>query len=297
MNGANNLHQIKIEDIAMKLLIQTVLIATLGVSAFNANAAHVLIVLSDENHLDLKDGKEYKTGFFLNELMQPTKMLIDAGHTITFATPEGKVPALDVNSNNAMYFNNDTKSLAESQQLLDKLKITSPSGSPFISLAKVKQMGYDKFDAVYIPGGHAPMQDLLKNKKLGQLLTAFHQAAKPTALVCHGPIALLSTLSNAPAVVQKLEQGKAIKADPKWIYNGYKMTVFSNQEEAQATKMLFKDSEMKLFPQVALQAAGGSYSSNTAPWNPHVVTDRELITGQNPASAMQVGKVLLDKLQ
>lgn len=43
--------------------------------------------------------------------MQPTKMLLDAGHTVTFATPKGKAPTLDESSNNAMYFNQDEKSI------------------------------------------------------------------------------------------------------------------------------------------------------------------------------------------
>jgi putative intracellular protease/amidase len=77
--------------------------------------------------------------------------------------------------------------------LLDKLQITSVSNSPVISLARVEQGGYDRYDAVYIPGGHAPMQDLLYSAPLGRLLANFHQQGKPTALVCHGPIALLST--------------------------------------------------------------------------------------------------------
>lgn len=29
------------------------------------------------------------TGFYLNELMQPVKLLLDAGHEVTFATPQG----------------------------------------------------------------------------------------------------------------------------------------------------------------------------------------------------------------
>jgi putative intracellular protease/amidase len=46
----------------------------------------------------------------------------------------------------------------------------------------------------------------------------------------------------------------------------------------------------------ALQAAGADYRSNTQPWTSHVVQDRELITGQNPASAADVGKLLLTRL-
>lgn len=36
-------------------------------------------------------------------------MLLDAGHTVTFANSKGKAPTLDESSNNAMYFNQDEK--------------------------------------------------------------------------------------------------------------------------------------------------------------------------------------------
>ena len=142
---------------------------------------------------------------------------------------------------------------------------------------------------------HAPMQDLLKSPALGRLLADFHQRSKTTALVCHGPIALLSTLPDAAGFVAKLEAG-AMPAMPKWIYSGYQMTVISNQEEAQA-KPLLGGGEMKFYPQTALQRAGARFSSNTTPWTGHVVVDRELITGQNPASALEVGQRLVERLR
>ncbi len=163
------------------------LAAALGLSALSAQAASVLVVLSDSDHLDLKDGKVFQTGFYLNELMQPVKRLLDAGHQVTFATPNGQAPTLDKSSDDKMYFNNDVNAWRTHRALLDKLKLTSPSSSPVISLARAAQRGYGEFDAIYIPGGHAPMQDLLTSPALGKALAAFHAAGKPTALVCHGP--------------------------------------------------------------------------------------------------------------
>ncbi len=257
-------------------------------------AANVLVVLSDADHLDLKDGKAYPTGFYLNELAQPVKLLLDAGHDITFATPKGQVPVIDKNSLDPMYFGGDA-AMKESLALVEKLGVTSRERSPVISLARVEQAGYARYDAVFVPGGHAPMQDLIRSPELGRLLTSFHERGKPTALVCHGPAALLSALKNPQAVVGRMEAGKQ-PGHAGWIYAGYRMTVISNQEEAQAGSAL-NGGVMKLLPQTALQLAGANYSSNNAPWAAHVVTDRELITGQNPASAMQVGQELVARLK
>jgi putative intracellular protease/amidase len=279
----------------MHIINRLALSMTFCAVAFNAQASNVLIVLSDSDHLDLKDNKVFATGFYLNELMQPVKLLLDAGHSVTFATPTGKAPTLDASSNDKMYFNNDQTALQAHKALLDQLKLTSPGESPVISLSRVEQIGYDHFDAVYVPGGHAPMQDLLHSASLGKLLSNFHANNKTTALVCHGPIALLSTLADPAAFTGKLEAGSKAEASG-WIYAGYRFTVISNQEEEQA-KGLLKGGSMKFYPQTALEQAGGRYSSNTSPWTAHVVIDRELVTGQNPASALDVGKALLERLK
>ncbi|EOV8958514.1 type 1 glutamine amidotransferase domain-containing protein [Cronobacter turicensis] len=280
----------------MKIVRHLALAAALGLSALNAHAASVLVVLSDADHLDLKDGKVFPTGFYLNELMQPVKRLLDAGHQVTFATPNGLAPTLDKSSDDKMYFNNDVNAWRTHRALLDKLRLTSPVSSPVISLARAAQRGYGEFDAIYIPGGHAPMQDLLTSPALGQALAAFHAAGKPTALVCHGPIALLSTLPDAPAFTRQLAETGHAAAQRDWIYAGYRMTVISNAEEEIAKGLLPKGGAMKFYPQTALEQAGGKYSSNSEPFMSHIVTDRELITGQNPASATAVAQALLERL-
>ena len=61
------------------------------------------------------------------------------------------------------------------------------------------------------------MTDLWSDKDLGRILLHFHNAQKPTASLCHGPAALLSTMV-------------ADKGSP-WAYNGYEMTCYSNTEE------------------------------------------------------------------
>jgi len=268
----------------------------LALSFGNAQAAHVLVVLSDTDRLELKDGKAFPTGFYLNELMQPVKALLDAGHEVSFATPLGRAPSLDRGSVDPMYFGGDAQALRAHQALLEKLALTAPDKSPVLSLERVAQIGYDRYDAVYVPGGHAPMQDLLASPALGRLLSDFHAKGKTTALVCHGPIALLSTLPDPAGFAAALADGRRAAAPPQWIYRGYRVTVISDREEEIAKPQL-GGGAMKFYPQAALQAAGVRYQSNAEPWAPQVVTDRELITGQNPASAPGVAAELLRRLR
>ncbi len=83
---------------------------------------------------------------------------------------------------------------------------------------------------------------------------------------------------------------------PKWIYSGYQMTVIRNQEEEQA-KSLVGGGEMKFYPQTALQRASARFRGYTTPWTAHVVVDRELITRQNPATALEVAQRLVEQLK
>ncbi|CUX70415.1 Amidotransferase (fragment) [Agrobacterium sp. NCPPB 925] len=104
-------------------------------------------------------------------------------------------PSVDVTSIGKMYFGSDEAAMKASEVQLAELQLTSSDTSPAVSLARVEQVGYDHFDAVYVPGGHAPMQDLLMSSELGKLLTDFHENGKPTALACHDrPVACSYTV-------------------------------------------------------------------------------------------------------
>jgi putative intracellular protease/amidase len=266
----------------------------LAAAASFANAGNVLVVLSDQDKLGLQQGKTMQTGFFINELMEPVQTFIAAGHTVVFATPSGKAPSADQKSDDVNFWGGNEKARQESKALLATLKLTSKRGSPAISLADVKKIGYDKFDAVFVPGGHIPMQDLLKNKELGALLANFHDNNKVTGLTCHGTIALLSAIPDASAYVGKLEAGQRPAAS-QWIYKGYKMTAFTNEEEEQA-KGFLGGGQMKLFPQDGLVAAGADFMAAKA-WSENVIEDRELISGQNPQSAKAVAVAMLKKIR
>jgi putative intracellular protease/amidase len=273
---------------------KTIIAGLLAAAANFASAGTVLVVVSDQDKLNLQDGKVMQTGFFLNELMQPVQAFIQAGHTVVFATPSGKAPSVDQKSDDVNFFGGDEKARQESRALLATLKLTSKTGSPAISLAQVKRIGYDKFDAVFVPGGHIPMQDLLKDKELGQLLTNFHDNGKITGLTCHGTIALLSVIPDAKGYVATLETGKHTAPSQNWIYKGYKMTAFTDEEEEQS-KGFLNGGHMKLFPQDGLVAAGADFVEGK-PWSENVVEDRELISGQNPQSAKAVAVAMLKKL-
>ena len=146
---------------------------------------------------------------------------------------------------------------------------------------------------MFIPGGHAPLIDLANNPQVGTILTHFNAQAKPTAAICHGPIALLSAQQNPQQFQQALAQQKTSAAS-NWIYAGYSMTIFSDAEETVFEASLNGD-KLQYYPGKAMQQAGGNMQYSTA-WTPNVVVDRELITGQNPFSDKALAAAMLEQL-
>lgn len=137
------------------------------------------------------------------------------------------------------------------------------------------------------------MIDLANNPQVGALLRHFHQAGKPTAAICHGPIALLSAQDDPVGYQASLSRGQKPTAS-NWIYQGYRMTIFADPEE-QAFESSLNGDRILFYPAQAMAGAGGDMRYAQA-WSPNVVVDRELITGQNPFSDHALVQALLHKL-
>jgi putative intracellular protease/amidase len=164
-------------------------------------------------------------------------------------------------------------------------------------ISDVIASGLDQYDAVFVPGGHGPMMDLLDDPDAGTVLRHFHTTSKPKAVLCHGGISLLAALPNSAEVVAALSAGDTAGARAKaqgWIYSGYKMTVFSTAEEQQREPLEI-GGKVLFYPDFALRTAGGDVSV-VAPWQSYVLQDREVISGQNPFSDQALLNLLLPAL-
>src|ERR1017187_5971220 len=112
----------------------------------------ILIVLT--SHSELGDtGK--KTGFWVEEFAAPYYELADAGAEITLASPKGGQPPIDPSSELAAAQTKFTQRFDKDEPLKQKLAHT-------LKLSEAKAADYD---AVFYPGGHGPLWDLVKNAK------------------------------------------------------------------------------------------------------------------------------------
>jgi putative intracellular protease/amidase len=254
----------------------------------------VLVLVSSGHGLPLKDGKVYAgAGYYLNELTVPVRALMKESYEITFANPKGNTPQMDVNSAIAQFFGGDEAKLQDYLKFRDTLTgLKNPT-----RISDVIASGLDQYDAVFVPGGHGPMMDLLDDPDAGTVLRHFHQTSKPTAVLCHGGISLLAASPNSKEVVAALAVGDTAGARAKaqgWIYSGYKMTVFSTAEEQQREPLEI-GGKVLFYPDFALRTAGADVSV-LAPWTSYVLQDREVISGQNPFSDEALLKLLLPAL-
>lgn len=273
-----------------RTLLSVAMISLFSQAAFAADSkGQILVLLSSESQMQLQDGKTLSTGYYLNEFGVPADAFIKAGYELVLATPKGNAPVVDQKSVTAQYFAGSAAEMQRIQTVIAGI----PGIDDTLSLKEVIDSGLAQYEAVFIPGGHAPLIDLANNSEVGTILTHFNAEAKPTAAICHGPIALLSAQQNPQQYQQALVQQHPVAAS-NWIYAGYKMTIFSDAEEA-----VFEDSlngdKLQYYPGKAMQQAGGAMQYSAA-WTPNVVVDRELITGQNPFSDKALAAAMLDKL-
>ena len=147
-----------------------------------------------------------------------------------------------------------------------------------VALSSLSDAQLGEFDAVFAPGGHGPMVDLADNPDVGRLLTALQARQAPIAALCHGPAILLS----APE-----------RADGLWLFDGYRMTSFTDEEEDQTEAGRLG---MEWLLDVALKNAGAVFDDGPSAWISHVVVDRNLITGQNPGSTEAAADAVIKKL-
>ncbi|WP_299652019.1 type 1 glutamine amidotransferase domain-containing protein [uncultured Tateyamaria sp.] len=221
--------------------------------------SRILIVLTSHDQLG-NTGE--KTGFWLEEFAAPYYEFRDAGADVTLASIAGGQPPIDPKSALAEWQTDDTRRFDKDTLAKDALANTTP----------IADLDAGSFDAIFFPGGHGPMWDFPDNNTLAHLIEAFDEEGKPVGAVCHGPVALMAVR----------------KADGTPLVAGKRVTAFTNGEEdavglSDVVPFLLEDRLRSL----------GAIISNDTDFTVNVVTDGNLVTGQNPQSSAEGARAIL----
>lgn len=223
------------------------------------NSLNSLIITTSNNKIP---GTSKKTGVWLDALAVPYYVLKDGGEYITIVSPQGGQIPVDPNSQFSIAVSESSTRFQQDPQAMYHLSHSLP----------FNEVDAEDFDLVFVAGGYGSMWDLVNNKELEQMLGDFIRQKKPIGLVGHGVVALVSL----------------IKDNGESLVKGRKLTSFSNSEEKSAQL----NGEPDFYLQSKLISLGALYSKGPD-FASYVVTDENIITGQNPTSSGETARQLL----
>ena len=214
----------------------------------------ILIIVSNANTIGPLNRR---TGIFLPEVAHPYAEFEKEGVEIDFASLTGDTPFLDA------------LNLADDP---DNLRFLTGKGWADMQQAKkLADVDVAAYDALFVPGGLAPMVDMPENPLLKKTIADAYERGAVVGAVCHGPVSLLNV---------KLSDGT-------YLVNGKNIASFTSEEE---NNYALADVPFDL--QTALTDQGAIFHA-AAPWTANSIADGHLVTGQNPASAKGVGEKMV----
>ncbi|HET6799645.1 MAG TPA: type 1 glutamine amidotransferase domain-containing protein [Nitrososphaeraceae archaeon] len=222
----------------------------------------VLIVLPSHDQLG---NTGQKTGFWLEEFTDPYYKFIDSGYEVTIASPRGGKPPVDPRSIQKENQSESTQRFERDKSAQTKLENT----------LVLSQVSANDYDTLFLPGGHGPMWDLSSDENMKKIVEDFYSDKKIVSAVCHGPAGLL----------------QATDRNGNSILKGKKITGFTNNEESAVglTKTVPFSLENRM------KELGGKFEKGQD-FKPFVISDGQLITGQNPKSALPAAEKVIEIL-
>lgn len=198
-----------------------------------------------------------RTGVFLPEVAHPYAEFDRAKYQVEFASLTGDAPFLD-----ALHLADDPDNLAF---------LVGAGWKGMQTARKLSDIDVSPFDAIFVPGGLAPMVDMPEHPLLKEVVKQTYERKAVVGAVCHGPVSLLNVRLS----------------DGSFLLQGKNVSSFTNDEEENYAKV---DVPFELETALARQ---GAIFHKVPPWQPFSITDGRLVTGQNPASAKGVAEKMI----
>jgi len=218
----------------------------------------ILVACTDIGGMEMANGKTFNTGNHPVEMLVPMLHLRDAGFSFDIATPTGKPVVLEM-----WAYPDKDKNVKD---LHESLKAAMENPKKFSDITSL-----DSYSAIFIPGGHGAMISLPTSEDLGRLLREAHSSQLPTVTLCHGPAALLASKLGGN----------------EFSYKDYEGVCFSDATDAKTPSFGYLPGHMPWKCQASLEEQGMVIKNKSETGECHV--DRELITGDSPTAANNLG--------
>ncbi|MFJ5230907.1 type 1 glutamine amidotransferase domain-containing protein [Kitasatospora sp. NPDC088391] len=218
----------------------------------------VLIVLTSHDTLG-DTGRP--TGYFLPELAHPWQVFEQAGRRVELVSTRGGRPP---------HYGDDP-----ADPVLRAFAADTAAQAALDTTPTPDRIDPARYDAVLYAGGHGTMWDFPDDPGLQHVARAVHEAGGVVAALCHGPAGLLEVrLSDGTRLIE-----------------GRNVAGFTDEEEA----AVGLTGVVPFSLQEALELRGAKHL-RAAAFRSHVVVDGRLVTGQNPASAADTARAVVDVL-
>jgi putative intracellular protease/amidase len=143
------------------------------------------------------------------EAAVPWQALVDAGHQVIFATPDGRPAHADRRLTDDGFGPLSPILMTRKDALATYRAMTEDAA--FRAPLAHDAARADDVDAVHVPGGHAPgMRSLLESRPAQELCAAMFARGKPVGAICHG--VLLLARARAPETGRSVLHGRRTTA-------------------------------------------------------------------------------------
>jgi len=240
--------------------------------SYNGSQFKVLMVCTEEKHLEMVNGKKFLTGNHPVEMFVPLLHFEKAGFKTDVFTPTGLSAKLEMW---AMPKKDEAVNRIYSKY---KSELDDPKSLKYF--VENKMNNTDEYIGIFIPGGHGALLGLPENKDLKALM---HWAFDKDMLIfsiCHGPAALLS------ANISETKED--------FIFKGYSIAAFPDTVDDKTPMIGYLPGKLKWYFGEKLNALGVNIVNQKA--DDTCYKDRNLITAASPEAANKFGELVAKEL-
>ena len=238
------------------------------------------------------------TDFDPTEAGVPWHVLNEAGHDVCFATEAGTKAACDQLTLSGEGLTGTLKTLAArpaNREIYEQMSAHPNFQNPLAW----KDVNPDDFDALILPGGHAPgIKQYLEAEAVFDICRNFFARKAPVGSICHGLLALARTS----------------REDGKSVLHGYKVTGLNNFQEKIAIRMTRKSmgKHYQTYPETVQDETSAvlkkardfkpgpmlpSFGTAKSPRKGFIVEDGHLVCARWPGDAYKLAHALRARLE